>query len=1145
LRRLEIHALTRAVNFFFSSAAFRHRLGGISTASIPLLFFVRLFAPSRRRKKAIMKVSPASIKLLLTLLLSAGLLSWLACVNVRHNDATPTLQPLEEGIRRSNWLYAQRAYPLRMIPPDARTRALEQLARTEAARHELNAAVAAQLTWTPLGPAPIGQGQTLGTPRVAVSGRISTVVLDPNYNGTTNQTVYLGAAQGGVWRSRDNGATWTPLTDTQPSLAMGALAIDPTKPNLIYAGTGEAHFTGDSYYGAGLLKSSDGGATWTQITGPISASEPQQPAFLNAAFHTLAIDPTAPSTLYAATETGLVSSASGATTFPPLGDRGIWKSTDGGMTWRNVNPANLARLDKAGTDVLLDPRDARRVFAAISEMGIYRSTAGGEPGTWEQLAGGLPSADLDRIKLAAGPPLAPSTNATLYAAISRFSNTRLLGVFKSTDNGTTWTQLTTPAPTTSGTFYALALAVDPVDANVLYYGTLTNSTSTGGTFWRSRDGGQTWADLSLGDGVTGGLHVDTHWIAVSSTNRNILFTANDGGLWRTDNATADVVAWTSLNQSLNLTQLYTLALHPTEPNILLGGTQDNGTNRYNGNLNWFHARGGDGGAALIDQANPQVMYHTFLNRNSASSSFPIIGPEISFDGGNTWARRGCFGCTAQMGNFNPADRLSDYAPMAQHTGFTGASGNVIYCGTHRLYRSADQGVTWTGLGASADGFGADLTKNMPEPGYANGFPSYISALAAHPLLDTSMNPPGEVVWVGTGDGLVQRTTNAGAGANAIFTNVTKAPLPNRYVTDIALDASDPQRAFVTYSGFNLSTPATPGHVFMTSDQGATWTNLSGNLPDIPVTSIALDPALPNTVFIGTDLGVFQTTDGGVTWSRLNDGLPHVATFVVRYHAASRSIVAATHGRGVFRLPLPTREAVSVSGASYLRTRLARTAIASAFGTGLATGKEGATSLPLPLVLGGTRVLVRDSAGVERLAPLFYVSPEQVNYQIPPGTAIGTIVVAVISGDQTVSVGVEQIAEVAPALFAANADGQGAAAALVQRFRADGTRGYEETTQYDATLKKYVPRPIDLGPPGDQVFLELYGTGIRHRSALAAVQVMIGGELMEVLYADFAPGYVGLDQVNVRVARSLMGRGEVDIVCTAENKAANTVKIHIK
>ena len=277
-----------------------------------------------------MKVSSHHTKLLITLVLSAGLLSWAACASALHRtDALSPQPPLlgdGEEIGRSNWLYAQRAYPLPMIPPGARMHALEQLEREEARQRELNAVsaeAAAQLTWTPLGPMPIGQGQTFGTPRVAVSGRVSTVVLDPGYNSTTNQTVYLGAAQGGVWRSRDNGVTWTPLTDHQPSLAMGALALDP------------------------------------------------------------------------------------------------------------------------------------------------------------------------------------------------------------------------------------------VDANIIYYGTLTNAINTGGTLWRSRDGGQAWTDISLGNGVTGGLHVDTHWIAVSPINRNILFTANDGGVWRTDNG---------VDEFESIAQPHTVLHHRIAPN---------------------------------------------------------------------------------------------------------------------------------------------------------------------------------------------------------------------------------------------------------------------------------------------------------------------------------------------------------------------------------------------------------------------------------------------------------------------------------------------------------------------------------------------------------------------------------------------------
>ncbi|HWQ32313.1 MAG TPA: hypothetical protein VNQ79_05475 [Blastocatellia bacterium] len=1067
-----------------------------------------------------------------------------------QSHAPLSLEEADEWQRPSEWFYAQRAYPLRNIPPAARQHALEQLEREEQRMRDERAAsapeaaalnAAALPAWTPLGPAPIGQGQTFGNPRVAVSGRVSTIIPDPGYNGTTNQTVYLGAAQGGVWRSRDGGATWTPMTDDQPSLAMGALAIDPTNPNIIYAGTGEGHRSADSYYGAGLLKSADGGATWTLITGPVSAAEPRLPAFQNAAIAQIVIDPAAPATLFLCTTFGNTAGASGGSGQAPLGQAGLWKSTDGGMNWRNVDPGGTNGMFSAH-DVLIDPLNHNRVFAAMRTIGLYRSAAGGEPGTWERLAGGLPdptdntsNSPFRRIALAAGPPVAPSTNATIYAAYAGRDD-NLLGIFRSTDGGTTWTKVNSPQ-TQGQANYNLALATDPGDSSVVYYGTQVNNVNTGGTLWRSRDGGQTWTDLSAGNGASGGLHADTHWIAVSPANRNVLFTANDGGVWRTDNATADTVAWTSLNRSLNLTQFQSVALHPTDPNLLIGGTQDNGTNRYNGQPEWFQARGGDGGFALIDQSNPQVIYHTFFNQNNENSQRPQIGLEVSFNGGTTWTRRGCFNCTAAQGNFNPADRVSFYAPMAQHTGFTGANGNVIYFGTHRLYRSADQGATWTGLGASADSFGADLTKG-------SGFTAVITAIAAHPLLAQNTNPPGELVWIGTGDGLVQLTTNAGALSGASFTNVTKAPLPNRFITDIALDAGDQKRAFVTYSGFNSATPATPGHVFMTADQGATWTDISGNLPDVPVTSIAPDPALKNKFYIGTDLGVFQTSDGGATWVRLGDGMPKVAVFMLRYHAASRSLIAATHGRGMYRLPLPAGAQTSVSAASYNRSGLAAESIAAAFGSNLATTTEAAAGLPLPTELAGTRVLVRDSAGVERLAPLFFVSPQQINYQLPPGTAAGTAVITITSGDGTVSSGTEQIATVAPGLFAANSDGQGVAAAYAVRVR-NGTQTVEQVFEFSDAQKKFVFKPLDLGPAGDTVVLVLFGTGIRGRSAQSAVSCQIGGANAEVQYASVAPGFIGLDQVNAVIPRSLTGRGEVDVALTADGRASNAVRISLR
>jgi uncharacterized protein (TIGR03437 family) len=1052
----------------------------------------------------------------------------------------------QEGERREDWFYRQRAYPAKTIPYDAGSRMAVQLEREEARLKALRQAAgrfasepAQQLVWTALGPQPILNGQTYGTPRNNVSGRVSAIALEPRYDGASNQTVYVGGAQGGVWKTTDNGANWTPITDGQPSLAVGALAIDPRNPETIYAGTGEGIRCALCYYGAGLLKSTNGGATWTVITGPPSLRAPELPAFLNTAFSRIEIDPSNSATLYATTAYGATASASNegadTSTLPSL-QVGLWKSTDAGASWRNLDPGDTQGVFSAH-DVLVDPRNPSRVFAGMRTIGLYRSEQGGEPGTWQRLVNGLPdpganpptTSQLRRAAFASGPPLAPSTNTTFYLALAR-SNNQLFGIYRSTDNGDSWTQVTTPPGGQAN--YNLDIQVDPADANILYYGTSTNSVNSAGTLYRSTNGGQSWTDISLGDGASGGLHADTHQIAIAPANPDLLFTGNDGGLWRTANARGGTVGWTQLNNGLSLTQFMSLALHPSDASIIIGGTQDNGTNRFRGATGWDHIRDGDGGFTLIDQSNPLLMYHTFFNENNQDGARALIGPELSQDGGNTWTRRGCFGCTAQQGNFNPADRVAFYAPMALNTGFTGANGNVVYFGTHRLYRTADSGATWTGLGASGDGFGADLT--------LGGQLAVITAIAGHPQVsDTS-----EIVWAGTSDGQVQLTSNANAGAGATFSNLTKAPLPNRVVTDIALDPANTQRAVAGYSGFNQNTPATPGHVFLTNDRGQSWQDISGNLPDVPVSSVALNPALVNTIYIGTDLGVFQTADGGATWERLGNGMPRVATFMLRYHAASNTLVAATHGRGMFRLTT-ARSLATVSAANFSASSIASESIVAAFGTGLATQTAAATALPLPTTLAGTRVAVRDSAGIERLSPLFFVSPQQINFQIPPGTATGAATVTVTSGDGAVSAGAAQIAVAAPGLFTQNANGQGVPAGFALRVRADNSQQNVPISVFDAAQNRFVPAPIELGPETEQVFLVLFGTGIRFRSALTNVTATIGGVSSEVLFAGPQGMLVGLDQVNLRIPRSLGGRGEVDVALLADGKPANLVKVNIK
>ncbi|MDQ3013195.1 MAG: right-handed parallel beta-helix repeat-containing protein [Acidobacteriota bacterium] len=242
-------------------------------------------------------------------------------------------------------------------------------------------------------------------------------------------------------------------------------------------------------------------------------------------------------------------------------------------------------------------------------------------------------------------------------------------------------------------------------------------------------------------------------------------------------------------------------------------------------------------------------------------------------------------------------------------------------------------------------------------------------------------------------------------------------------------------------------------------------------------------------------------------------------------------------------------ATSVSAASYSGAAFAPEAITVAFGTGLATSTLVANTTPLPVTLAWTTVKVRDNAGIERAAPLFFVSPTQINYQIPPGTATGAASLTITNANGAAAQGSIQIAMVAPGLFTANASGQGVAAALALRVKADGTQAYEPVAQFDAARQQFVARPIDLGPDlgnaTDQVFLILYGTGLRYRSALSAVGVKAGGIDAPVSFAGAIAGFAGLDQINARLPRSLVGRGEVDVMLTVDGQAANTVKISIK
>jgi uncharacterized protein (TIGR03437 family) len=344
-----------------------------------------------------------------------------------------------------------------------------------------------------------------------------------------------------------------------------------------------------------------------------------------------------------------------------------------------------------------------------------------------------------------------------------------------------------------------------------------------------------------------------------------------------------------------------------------------------------------------------------------------------------------------------------------------------------------------------------------------------------------------------------------------------------------------------------------------------YTIAVGN-PDCP--TITLNPATLPAGTTGTAYNQTVTATGGggsvsfsISSGALPAGLSLAANGVLTGTPATAGNVSftvrATDANGCvgersYTIAVANNLVTSVSAASYAPSGpLAPESIVAAFGSNMATSTQIATTLPLPTTLAGVSLKVRDSAGVERLAPLFFVSQTQINYQVPPNTGVGPAGVTVENGagnlapSAIVATGTIEVANVSPGLFTADASGRGVAAANVLRIKSDGTQSYEAIARFDPAQNRFVAVPIDLGPATDQVFLVLYGTGFKFRSALSAVSCAIGGVNGEVLYAGEVAGLAGLDQLNARLSRSLAGRGEVDVIVMADGRTANAVRVAIR
>ncbi|MFQ5447406.1 MAG: WD40/YVTN/BNR-like repeat-containing protein, partial [Saprospiraceae bacterium] len=489
----------------------------------------------------------------------------------------------------SDWMYDQRAYPHNHIDRLAYRDAFRQtkLARSEAQSRGAN-------EWVPAGPVNIG-------------GRITDVALDP----VNQNIIYAGTSVGGIFKSADGGETWTAVFDDAGALSIGALAVAPSAPNTVYAGTGEANgsFSTGAFFGNGLYKSTDGGNTWIN-------------AGLENTNHIgrIAVDPQNADHVYAAT-TGVL--------YGKNEDRGLYRTFDGGQNWDKV----LYLSDStACIDVAINPQNANIVYAAMWERirqpwgrryggptsGIYRSLDGGE--NWEQLTDGLPSSDAETGRI--GIAVAPSAPNVVYACFTTNAVTNVFnGVYKSTDAGSSWTHVD-----------------DGSIANVFssfgwFFGNLRIAPDDPGKVWclgvplyHSQDGGVSWSN------VTSGMHVDQHALEFHPLNPGFMVAGNDGGLYISQNGGE---SWSHV-EVLPITMFYNADINYQAPEQLFGGTQDNGTNRTPAGATdgWEKILGGDGFHVLVDPADPQYVYAEYQFGNLFRSDDGGNSMSFIFNGGN-------------------------------------------------------------------------------------------------------------------------------------------------------------------------------------------------------------------------------------------------------------------------------------------------------------------------------------------------------------------------------------------------------------------------------------------------------------------------------------------------------------------------------
>jgi photosystem II stability/assembly factor-like uncharacterized protein len=682
------------------------------------------------------------------------------------------------------------------------------------------------------------------------SGRISGIAVDPN----NSARYFVAAASGGVWKTVNNGTTWTPVFDNEGSYSIGAITLDPKNPLTIWVGTGENNSQRSVSYGNGVYLSEDGGKSWKNVG--LKASEH---------IGHIAIDPKDSNTVYVAAQGPL---------WGPGGDRGLFKTIDRGKTWKKI----LSISEDTGvTDVVIDPQNSETIYAAAyqrrrhmwtlidggPESAIYKSTDAGA--TWNKLKAGLPAVDLGRIGLA----LSPADANVVYAIVEAAD--RKGGIFRSSDRGGSWERRN---EFDQGAMYYAHIVADPKAVDRIYVMNVFLMVSD--------DGGRTLRRLGEKS-----KHVDNHEIWIDPNDTDHYLVGCDGGVYESHDRGAN---W-EFKRNLPVTQFYDVTTDNATPFYnVYGGAQDNfnvgGPSRTRSasgitNADWFVTLGGDGFRSQVDPEDPNTVYTEFQN-GSLSRFDKRTGERM--------------GIQPQPVREEEPLRWNWDSPFI----ISPHSHTRLYFAADRLFRSDDRGDSWQVIsGQLSRGLDRDklpvmgkiwsidaVAKNASTAFFGNA-----SALAESPLKEG-------LIYVGTDDGLMQVTEDGGKNWRRIekFPDVADMAYVSRILTS-SHDANTVYAAFDNHQNADFKP-----YLLKSTNAGRTWVSIKSNLPaNGPVWAIAEDHVNPNLLFVGTEFGLFFSIDGGQKWVQLKGGLPTIAVRDINIQKRENDLVVGTFGRGIYIL----------------------------------------------------------------------------------------------------------------------------------------------------------------------------------------------------------------------------------------------------